>query len=84
VLKSGDMGRMTPPIYQSVSGSALHTVPHEQSPSKTFLLRMGPIGPLKNFLKKSPLTGPLSSHTLPHEVEWSYECLARVGGKIWT
>ena len=82
-LKSGHMGPMTPPICQSVSGSALHTVPHEQPPQKTFLLRMGPIGSLENFLKKSPLTGPLSSHTIPHEVEWSYRCLAWIGGKIW-
>ena len=46
------MGAMPPPIFQTVSVQHIHSVFHEQSPEKNFLLRMGPIGGQKNFLQK--------------------------------
>lgn len=90
MLKSGHMGRMTPPIYRSVSGSALHTVPHEQPPQKTFLACMGPIDPLKNFLQKSPLTGPTNFHTVWAGIEkdkdmanWARLCEHMFEEEVW-
>ena len=63
----------TPPFQVQPDRTTPHSVPHERLPVKTFLLTAGPIGPPKKFFTKNPLTGPLSSHTLPRRVEWSLD-----------
>tara|TARA_R100000544_G_scaffold5531_1_gene2112 strand:- start:1128 stop:1565 length:438 start_codon:yes stop_codon:yes gene_type:complete len=59
----------TPPFQVRPNRTTPHRVFRERLPQKTFLVCMGPIGGRKNFFQKNPLTGPLSSHTVPLRVE---------------